>query len=284
MAKLAVLMTCHNRREKTLNAISALSRQHGLPPGLDIAVHLVDAGSRDGTVDAVAAKFPDVDVVRVGDDVFWGGGMRIASRRSGRFTHQLWLNDDVILDDEALAMLLGTSRGLADRALVVGAMRSGDGTATTYSGLRRNRAPRTPRRMWSPLVEPDGTVQPLDVCHGNAVLVPEEVHRRIGNIDRQFPHTMGDFDYGLRARRAGIGVYLAPRHAGVCDRNPPDTGSREPGIGVREALRRQTSVRELPVRPWSTYCLRHLWPWAPLMLLSPYIKTAVRATCARYQS
>ncbi|MFE5366159.1 glycosyltransferase family 2 protein [Streptomyces mirabilis] len=285
MTHLAVLMTCHNRRAKTLRALSTLRQQRGLPKEMDISVHLVDAGSMDGTAEAVRKEFPDVDVTTVGDDIFWGEGMRIASQRSSRFTHQFWLNDDVALDEDALSMLLSTSRRLEDKALVIGAMRSSDGSATTYSGLRRNAVPAwNPRRMWSPLLEPAGAPQTLDACHGNAVLVPKAVHHEIGDIDARFPHLFGDFDYGLRARRAGFGVYLAPRYAGVCDTNPPDTGSREPGIGVREALRRQTSKREFPFASWSTYCLRHLWPWAPLMVFSPYVKTAARATLARNHS
>jgi GT2 family glycosyltransferase len=276
--RIAVLMTCHNRKEKTLHTLATLGRQRGLPSGLVLTVHLVDAGSQDGTAEAVARHFPDVDVTTVGDDVFWGEGMRIASRRSGPFDYQMWLNDDVFLADDALAMLLETSRSLGGGAVVVGATRSSDSARTTYSGLRRADGPAwTPRHMWTPLLEPSGVAQALDTCHGNVVLVPEVVHRKVGDIDAAFPHNMGDWDFGLRARRAGIGVYLAPRPAGVCDANSPQGTSREPGIGVREALRRLSSKRELPFGPWRVYCVRHLWPWAPVSLFSPYVKTAVRA-------
>ncbi|MER5178805.1 glycosyltransferase family 2 protein [Streptomyces sp. NPDC002896] len=276
---IAVLMTCHNRREKTLNALASLDRQHGLPSGLTITVHLVDAGSTDGTVEAVIKDFPDVDITTVGDDVFWGEGMRIASHRSRDFDYQLWLNDDVSLADDALSMLLDTSHYAADAAVVVGAMCSSDGKTTTYSGVRRRTGmPWTPRYMWTALLEPRGYPQPLDTCCGNLVLVPRSVYRKIGGIDSRFPHSMGDWDFGLRARKAGFRVYLAPRHAGVCDTGVRNIGwSWEPGIGVREALRRKTSKREFPFGPYRTYCLRHHWPWAPLTMLSPYVKTAVRA-------
>jgi GT2 family glycosyltransferase len=113
------------------------------------------------------------------------------------------------------------------------------------------------------------------------VLLPRAVWERVGDIDEVFRHGMGDYDHGLRARRAGTPAYVTPRHVGSCDYGPPLTGSREPGIGVREALRRVTSQRELPPRQWWIYCLRHSWPWAPLLLFSPYAKTAARAAVRR---
>ncbi|OAH09607.1 glycosyltransferase family 2 protein [Streptomyces jeddahensis] len=281
-ARIAVLMTSHNRREKTLTALAALRRQRGLPPGTALSVHLVDAGSSDGTARAVAERFPDVDVTTVGTDVFWGEGMRLAGHSSDRpdlppCTHRLWLNDDVTLDDDAVAELLATADRLPAPAVVVGAVRASDGSRTTYSGRRRTRPRWHPRSHDFALVEPTGRPEPCDTFNGNVVLVPRAAYDRLGDIDRRFRHSMGDYDYGLRARRAGIPVHVTPRHVGVCDTNPPGTGSREPGIGVREALRRVTSRRELPLAAWWSYCNRHLWPWAPVWMVSPYLLTAARA-------
>ena len=42
--RLAVLMTCHNRRQKTLACLAALQRQE-LPPNIVLKVYLVDDGS-----------------------------------------------------------------------------------------------------------------------------------------------------------------------------------------------------------------------------------------------
>jgi len=275
---IAVLMTCHNRREQTLAALGALERQRGLPQHTAVRTHLVDAGSTDGTPEAVRAAHSRVEVSQVGTDVYWGHGMRIASRNSRAagappWDYQLWLNDDVMLDEDALAVLLDTAHTAVPGAVVVGAVRASGSTRTTYSG-RRGRA--------LTLVEPTGRPEPCDTYNGNVVLLPRAVCERVGDIDRVFRHAMGDYDHGFRAGRAGVAAYVTPRHVGTCDHNPPHTGSREPGIGVREALCRVTSERELPPRAWWVYCLRHSWPWAPLLMFSPYLKTAVRAAAHRY--
>ncbi|WP_351233401.1 glycosyltransferase family 2 protein [Streptomyces sp. NPDC002133] len=278
----AVLMTCHNRRDSTLAAIASLHVQTGLPAGTRLTVHLVDAGSVDGTAVDVRAAFPDTDVVTVGADVYWGTGTRIAATRADPSAHVVWLNDDVVLDRGALAALLRTASPLDRPAVAVGAMRSGDGTRTTYSGYRVVRADLHPPRLER--IEPDARQpKPCDTCNGNAVLVTARARHMLGDLDPAFPHRMGDHDYGLRARRAGIPVLLAPGHVGTCDDNPPlaHGTSAEPGIGARTALRRLVSLREQPPGPWWRYCCRHLGPWAPLVFCSPYLKTALRSTVRR---
>ncbi|MEU2408075.1 glycosyltransferase family 2 protein [Streptomyces rubiginosohelvolus] len=287
---LAVLMTSHDRRARTLSALRALEEQRGLPTRTTLGVHLVDTGSTDGTPEAVRLRHPAVEVMSVGADVSRNQALRIASRnsRSGgggggpldgtpggpshAWTHQLWLDDGVELFRDALATLLRTSEAAGSDAVVVGAVRNAYGD-TVYSG----------RRGWSlTLVEP-GAHRPerCDTYDGRVVLVPRAVYDLVGDPDKVFRHRMGDYDHGRRARRAGVAAFVAPGHAGECVDGPAAPGSREPGIGVREALRRVTSVRELPPRQWWVYCLRHTWPWAPYLMVSPYARTAARATVGR---
>lgn len=288
---LAVLMTSHDHRTRTLSALRALEEQRGLPAGTTLGVHLVDTGSTDGTPEAVRLRYPAVEVMTVGPGVLRSQALRIASRnsRSGgggggplgapggpshTWTHQLWLDDGVELHPDALATLLGTAEAVGPDAVVVGAVRNAYGD-TVYSG-RRGRS--------LALVEP-GEHRPerCDTYDGRVVLLSRAVYDLVGDPDKVFRHRMGDYDHGCRARRAGVHAFVAPGHAGVCADGPDAPGSREPGIGVREALRRVTSVRELPPRQWCVYCLRHTWPWAPLLMLSPYARTAARATLGRWR-
>ncbi|WP_330339903.1 glycosyltransferase family 2 protein [Streptomyces sp. NBC_00557] len=276
---LTVLMACHNRRESTLRALDSLQAQKGLPRGVSIGVHLVDAGSSDGTADAVRATFPGTDVVTVGPDVYWGTGMAIAAQRAPADSHVLWLNDDVELHPHAVATLLRTADPLRHPVVVVGATRSRVAPRTTYSGYRMTRTGglRPPSAV---RLEPDADgPRSCDTGNGNIVLVTAAARRVLGDIDRVFPHRLGDLDYGLRARRAGIPVLLAAGYLGVCDQNParaPGT-SAEPGIGPGLALRRLASVREQPPGPWWHYCRRHLGIWAPLIFCSPYVRALSRS-------
>ncbi|MFJ7524497.1 glycosyltransferase family 2 protein [Streptomyces griseus] len=287
---LAVLMTSHDRRARTLSALRALEEQRGLPAGTTLGVHLVDTGSTDGTPEAVRLRHPAVEVMSVDADTPPNLALRIASRnsRSGgggggplggapggpthAWTHQLWLDDGVELLPDALANLLRTAGAAGPRAVVVGAVRNAYGD-TVYSG-RRGRS--------LALVEPgEHRPEPCDTYDGRVVLVPRAVYDRVGDPDKAFRHRLGDYDHGRRARRAGVSALVAPGHAGECGGGPGAPGSREPGIGVREALRRVTSAQELPLRSWWVYCLRHTWPWAPYLMLAPYARAAARASLGR---
>ncbi len=149
---LAVLMTSHDRRARTLSALRALEEQRGLPAWTTLGVHLVDTGSTDGTPEAVRRRHPAVEVMSVGADVSRNQALRIASRnsRSGgggggplggtpggpshAWTHQLWLDDGVELFPDALATLLRTSEAAGSDAVVVGAVRNAYGDTVSPDG------------------------------------------------------------------------------------------------------------------------------------------------------
>ncbi len=52
LTKIAALLTCFNRKQKTLACLEALFNQE-LPADVDISTYLVDDASTDGTRDAV---------------------------------------------------------------------------------------------------------------------------------------------------------------------------------------------------------------------------------------
>ena len=60
--KIAVLITCHNRREKTIACLQFLYNCD-LPENHELEVFLVDDGSIDGTGEAVKNNFQQVNVI-----------------------------------------------------------------------------------------------------------------------------------------------------------------------------------------------------------------------------
>src|SRR5262245_41763769 len=101
--RVAVLVTCHNRKPKTLGSLAALYGQQ-LEEGVQLDVFLVDDGSSDGTSEAVAVRFPAVHITRGSGDLYWVGGMRAAYEAASRadYDYHLWLNDDTILYPTAI--------------------------------------------------------------------------------------------------------------------------------------------------------------------------------------
>jgi GT2 family glycosyltransferase len=276
-ATISALLTCHNRREHTLACLGSLRASAIL--GITVDVHLVDDASSDGTAEAVAAAYPDVEIHRGTGDLFWGGGMRLAFTRavSMRPDYLLWLNNDVVLDPDALKQLLATyttlCAGRKPLSIVAGSTRDPQTGATTYGGVRRTSRL---RRMTFALVTPTDTPQSCETMNGNVVLIPRSVYSVVGNIDASFTHAMGDFDYGLRARSAGCQVFITPGHVGTCSVNPLVGTYLDTTLSRRERLRQVASPKGLPVAEWAVFCRRHGGPLWPTLTLSPYVRLMLR--------
>ena len=215
--RLAVLMTCHNRRNTTLACLPALYQQDK-----NFDVFLVDDGSSDGTADAVKSCYPEVNVIKGNGNLFWVGGMRLAFAEALKYSYDyyLWLNDDTLLEPDALSNLLNAheilvQRGYSD-SIVVGSVKDPATGKHTYGGATRTKGWLS--NKFKP-VEPGKEFKLCDTMQGNIVLIPNSVAEKVGNLDSTFIHTMGDLDYGLRARRLGCHVWIAPGYMGTCSRN-----------------------------------------------------------------
>ena len=99
----AVLITCHNRKPKTLACLTALFNQEP-SPDVTIDVYLVDDGSTDGTTEEVHQTYPQVKILQGDGSLFWNGGMRKAFAEALKqdYDYYLWLNDDTVLYPEAM--------------------------------------------------------------------------------------------------------------------------------------------------------------------------------------
>ncbi|MBV8502323.1 MAG: glycosyltransferase family 2 protein [Paucibacter sp.] len=282
--RLCVLMTCFNRREITLRCLEAFERDQGLA---QLAGVMVDDGSRDGTAEAVRERFPWMQVeVNTGEPLFWCRGMhralQIALTRG--YDNYLLLNDDTVLEPGAITGMLSCAESLrrseGHPVLVCGSTRDALSGLWTYGGERQ-------RSRWRPVnpvpVPPGDVPQRLDTFNGNVVLLPVDVVERLGNLDPVFEHAMGDTDYGLRATRAGVGVWLAPGYQGQCSVNAVAGTFRDLALSPRQRWRLMLGRKGLPWRSWAHFTRRHagiLWPayfvWPYLRLLSTMAAQRIR--------
>ncbi len=278
--RLAVLLTCYNRKPKTLASLQALFNQE-LNAEVRIDVYLVDDGSTDGTATAVSQAYPQVKILQGNGSLFWNGGMRqaFAEALQQDYDYYLWLNDDTILYPNALSTLLETFQALRvqgeQRALIAGSTCDPDTKALTYGGVVR-------RSRWRPikfdLVKPGEHAQPCDTVNGNCVLIPRAVAQVVGNLDPAFTHYAGDYDYGLRAQKQGCTVWVAPGYVGTCSQNyqpgSKDNSPVNPGESFKKISQpKGLSVREQilhPLEEWKIFAQRHAGFLWPIYWLIPY--------------
>lgn len=272
MHRIAVLLTCHNRRATTIECLTALFAALQQVPDVDARVYLTDDGSTDGTADAVREFDREIQVIAGPGDLFWNRGMVAAWRASlastERYEFFLLLNDDTRLDPNALAVLLDTAEDIESAAIVVGAVRDPESGELSYGGIRRTSHWHPGRTARIPI---SSEPRDADTFNANCVLVPAACVDRIGILDPVFTHAMGDFDYGLRAREAGLRVVVAPDTVGACPGNQMTGSWRDPNLSVRERLRCLSSPKGLPYREWREYLRRHGAPIPWLLALAPLV-------------
>ncbi len=229
--RIAVLMTCHNRKDKTLSCLMHL-HLNPLPPGVGLSIYLVDDGSTDGTADAVRAAYPSVVIVHGNGEMYWNQGM-IRAWKSAEIEapdFYLWLNDDTELYEDAIQSLWSTSLEHLHQAIVVGSTSATlNGVIPSYGGRDKNGA----------LMSPNNTYRSCHTFNGNCVLIPSYVHNKLGTHSHQYSHSFGDFDYGYRASHAGIKRVVAPGFVGWCaphDRAPRWSNPSTPVLSRLKAL------------------------------------------------
>jgi len=270
----AILMTCHNRKETTIACLKEVYKNR-IPDDIHIDVVLVDDGSTDGTYDAVKSKFPSVRLLPGDGSLFWNRGMHYAFGWAIKknYDYYMWLNDDTILNDGAILNLLNTEEDVKQRdgkqAIIVGSTADPETGHITYGG-------RTIKSWLQPLmfelVEPDKEPILCDTMNGNCVLIPHEIAIIVGNLDPIFEHAMGDFDYGLRTRALGYQSWVAPGIIGKCSENSTKDTFLDIDLKRTQRLKKVIHKKNLPFRSWLLFTRRHAGLLWPIYWIWPYIK------------
>jgi GT2 family glycosyltransferase len=210
MQTIAVLLTVYNRKEKTILCLQNLYAQ--LPiNGYEVDVYMTDDESTDGTSEYVAKQFLDVHIIHSKGNLFWNRGMFIAWKTAANnedYDYYLWLNNDTFIYNDAIIRLLNCSNKFMDKSIIVGTTCAiGNDNIITYGGYKNNIG----------LLKPINKPQNCDCFNGNVVLFPKYVYKKVGMNDPFFHHALGDFDYGLRAKKIGINSIVASGLIGECD-------------------------------------------------------------------
>lgn len=257
---LAVLLTCHNRRAKTLECLERVLTQK-VRSDITVEIFLVDDGSTDGTDTAVRHRFPQVHLIHGDGTLFWNGGMRRAWNEAAKddFDSYLWLNDDTMLLPGAIEILTGIvsappNAAAGDALIVIGYSRDAITGIATYGELG-------PKGLVPPPDSRPRLLPPRGTFNGNLVLVTRGAFRMLGNLSADYCHSFGDVDYGFRAHRAGVPMVVAPGILAECQPNPIPRWRRA-DVPFRERWRQLHSPKGCSPREAAAfYRVAHGWTW-----------------------
>lgn len=225
---LAVLITVHNRKEKTLKCLQLLHSQ--LPiEGYQVDIYLTDDGCTDGTPEAIKKQFPKVYIIHGDGNLFWNRGMYTAWKEAAKkdYDFYLWLNDDVFLKEYAFKHILECSKEKDNKHLISGLLSSSDNENFTPFGGRTN----------GKLIQVNGQMQEIDIMNGNFALIPKSVFKLVGLNDPYYIHSYGDYDYSLTAKKYNIIAYSTRQSVGICDINQKLSKCFDPQIPLLQRFR-----------------------------------------------
>lgn len=201
----------------------------GAMEGLDPwSVTIVDNGSTDGTLEAVAALAPHALVVDLGENAGYAAGVNAGMRGSIGARAHLILNPDVRLEPGTVARLLAA---LDTPGIGIAVPRLVDEHGVLCRSLRRE--PTILRALGESLlggeragriglfgevvVDPASYSRPdeWDWASGAAMLISSECSLAAGPWDESFFLYSEETDFCLRARDAGFRTRLVPEARGV---------------------------------------------------------------------
>jgi N-acetylglucosaminyl-diphospho-decaprenol L-rhamnosyltransferase len=192
-----VIIPTFNGRELLTEALAHLASQT-----VAHAVVVVDNASTDGTAEALAERFPEVQVVRMTANTGFGRAMN-AGVAAARTEAVVLINNDVLCAPDFLERLL---EPLADESvsMVAGVLLQHDRPQLVDSaGIELDTTLRSWDSFWNrPDSEITGAVEPVGPC-GGAAAFRTAVFREAGGFDETFFAYWEDVDLALRLQLAG---------------------------------------------------------------------------------
>ena len=225
--RIAVLMTCHNRKDETMSCLLALYNCI-LPDTYSLSVYLVDDASTDGTSEYIRNKYPNIIIIEGNGNLFWNRGMHLAWQTASKndYDFYLWLNDDTILVNNAIQGLISNYTSLKNDSILVGTTISKKNGKITYGGRYKN----------DDLLMPNGEVQRCTLFNGNCILISKKTFYAVGNLDPYYHHSLGDFDYSKRAINHNISIYLGSNIVGFCEEHESIPAMRNSKVSLSKRI------------------------------------------------
>lgn len=227
---IAVLLTCYNRRILTISCLrhilkarNTYNEEHSCK--INLSFFITDDNCTDGTPDAIhdVLKNERHIIVHADGNAYWAGGMRLAwgqSLKEDCYDFFLLLNDDTLVKEICFNELLKTNDFAVTHYNCEG----------VYSGFVSNPDDESVITYGAKVYKksilsgaedlyPTGTPQECCMPNANILLVSRKVCNSIGILSKDFLHGAADWDYGLRALKAGFPVLTTSLICGYCKKD-----------------------------------------------------------------
>lgn len=261
--KIAIIMTCFNRKEKTVLCLRELCKQFN-KSDLKYDLHLTDDGCTDGTADAVMKIIPNAYIYK-GNNLFWAGGMRLAwqaAYKKGGYDYFFFLNDDTIVNDNLISDFKECHKYGNGKAIISGAICDPITGKRTYTGfIIDSRFP-----FKSHMVDAIGKPQYINYSGANVMFIPKCIVDKVGFFPNIYIHGIADIDYCMRCARHGFPEIMTSNYVGTCNMNDGMTKCNLKKLSIRQRYDYLFSVKGKSGKQW-IFFQWSFFPWRiPLVI------------------
>jgi hypothetical protein len=181
-----------------------------------LRLYVVDNGSRDGSVEAIRAGYPSVDILALPENLRFAGGNNagIAHALAGGAAFVLLLNNDTVVAPDFLTHMLNRFVGEERCGMVApkiyyatppDLLWFAGGEISFWTGTMRHTGIRKADHGQYDLS------RDIDYATGCCILTSREVIEKVGVLDESFFIYSEDADWSMRVRRADYRILYEPR-------------------------------------------------------------------------
>jgi GT2 family glycosyltransferase len=201
---------CHNGVELTLECLASLRRQDYA--NLDILV--VDNVSQDGTVAAVRAAYPEIEVISTSDNLGYAGGNNVGMDLALKQGADLifLVNNDTLLDRTCISTLVRTLQSYPCTGIVGPMVYTWDDGAIISSagGQVDWRYADAINAGMGEVDRGQYPARPVDFINGCGLMITRPAIERAGLLDPDYFMYWEETDWCQRVRRAGFEIRFEP--------------------------------------------------------------------------
>lgn len=208
-AKVVIIIVNWNGKADTLACIHSLhTDRHQLKH-----IIVVDNGSTDGSIAAIAAEAPDVTIIDAGRNLGFTGGNNIGVRRAAEegADFVLLLNNDTTVEPDAISSLVEAAQRSPNAGILTPVIHYFDRMEDLwFAGSRIDLARAEAVHDNSRPPARTAPVRLVPWASGCAMMIPAQLFRQIKGFDDRFFLNWEDVDISLRIRSAGKDILLVP--------------------------------------------------------------------------
>lgn len=209
--RISILIPVRNRKLMTYEILKQLNQQISqvILSEYLIDIVVVDDASTDGTVDMIQQQFPQVVLIKGDGNLWWTGavykGMQYIIKHLDS-DYIIWLNDDIVLNDDCIIKIIESCQFELSKNSIVGGIVTSKNYPDwiVFGGFNQE------KQVCDLSSFSENNLLEVDAVNGNIAIIPRKIIETIGlpNI-KKYKHYGGDYEFGIRAKKAGFKLILS---------------------------------------------------------------------------